>query len=78
MIINNTSYSDPYVRVKFCVSNDKEIQILSHLSTSTIKRVSNTVSLFTGREEGGRGGGRRGGRKRRRKMRRAEIIFYYL
>ena len=63
MIINNMSYSDPYVRVKFCISNDKEIQILSHLSTSTIKRVSNTVSLFTGRE-GGRGGGREGGRGR--------------
>ena len=62
MIINNTSYSDPYVRVKFCVSNDKEIQILSHLSTSTIKRVSNTVSLFTGREGGREGEGGRGGR----------------
>ena len=61
MIINNKSYSDPYVRVKFCVSNDKEIQILSHLSTSTMKRVSNTVSLLTGRE-GGREGGREEGR----------------
>lgn len=62
MIINNMSYSDPYVRVKFCISNDKEIQILSHLSTSTIKRVSNTVSLFTGRG-GGRGRGGEGGRR---------------
>ena len=64
MIINNMSYSDPYVRVKFCVSNDKEIQILSHLSTSTMKRVSNTASLFTGREGWERGReGREGGRE---------------
>ena len=78
MIINNMSYSDPYVRVKFCISNDKEIQILSHLSTSTIKRVSNTVSLFTGREGGREGEGREGGGKRRKKMGRTESIFYYL